>query len=300
MYSVIDIGSNSMRLSVYQIENGQLKPLISKKEMTGLAGHVESGCLTEKGIRKAIDGLNRFQLILKNFKTSSDYVIATASLRNIQNREEAVRRIEAETGLSIHVITGAQEAYYDFVGATHCVQTDSGLMVDVGGGSTELLFYRGGQVEKALSIPLGSLNLYTRVISRLLPDKKERRVIKECVLEQLQEIAPMNVPSALICGVGGTNRALCKLNNDIFTMSADNMVVETDNLKAILKMLQKEDKETILKILQVTPERIHTIIPGLIILKTIAKFYHCSRISVSRFGVREGYLIENELRRDTK
>lgn len=298
MYSVIDIGSNSMRLSVYQIEKGQLKLLFNKKEMTGLAGFVQSGSLTEKGIGKAVLGLNHFKAILENFKTSGDYVIATASLRNIQNREQAVKSIEAQTGLSIQVISGDEEAYFDFIGATQTVNTESGLLVDVGGGSTELLFYRDGAVEKALSIPLGSLNLYTRFVSGLLPAKKERKAIKARVLEELMKIGPMEVPSALICGVGGTARALCKLNNDIFTMSPDNLTVEAENLKAILKMFREENKETILKILQVVPERIHTIVPGLTVLKTIACFYSCSRITVSRFGVREGYLIEKEIRRE--
>lgn len=295
MYGIIDIGSNTIRLSVYTTENNNIKPIFHKKDVAGLAGYIdEDDNLSQKGIQKATDVLNEFKIILNNIEVKDVFVFATASLRNIKNTVDAVRIIEEQSGFNIQVLSGEEEATYDYYGATLKIPMIDGILIDIGGGSTELVFFRNGQIDRALSMPVGSLNLCSKFVSNLMPDKHEIKNIKKVVLDELKKInAPDLLSDArIICGVGGTVRATCKLSNDIFELPSSNRQLDVENVKKILQLYNKNKKEFLLKILQIAPDRLHTIIPGMVVLKTISKFYNCENITVSPYGVREGYLYQ--------
>jgi len=295
MYGIIDIGSNTIRLSVYTTENNNIKPIFHKKDVAGLAGYIdEVDNLSQKGIQKAADVLNEFKIILNNIEVKDVFVFATASLRNIKNTEDAVRIIEEQSGFNIQVLSGEEEATYDYFGATLKIPMIDGILIDIGGGSTELVFFRNGQIDRALSMPVGSLNLCSKFVSNLMPDKNEIKNIKKVVLDELKKIKGTNFLSdaRIICGVGGTVRATCKLSNDIFELPSSNRQLNVENVKKILQLYNKNKKEFLLKILQIAPDRLHTIIPGMVVLKTISKFYNCENITVSQYGVREGYLYQ--------
>ena len=293
MYAVIDIGSNTMRLSVYSIHDHEIKPMFHRKNMSALISYVDKdGCMTEKGVSKAISVLLGFKKVLDNVRIRNVYVIATASFRNIQNRQQVVDTIKASTGFDVIVISGEEEGACGFIGAAYNISVDSGLMVDIGGGSTELVFYKDKKISRSHSIPIGSLSLYANLVSGLIPTRDEYKKIKKYVKEQLETIEQGEAPMVMLCGVGGTNRAACKLCNDFFNLPLSNRNLEPEQIKKLMKSFY-DDEDGIARILRVVPERIHTVIPGMIILRTVAKRYGCEKIVVSEYGVREGYLIKN-------
>jgi exopolyphosphatase/guanosine-5'-triphosphate,3'-diphosphate pyrophosphatase len=99
MYAVIDIGSNTMRLSVYSIHDNNIKLVFSRKNMSALISYVDkNGCMTEKGINKAISVLEGFKKIIDSVRIRKIFVIATASFRTIQNRQQAIDVIKERTG----------------------------------------------------------------------------------------------------------------------------------------------------------------------------------------------------------
>ena len=292
MYAVIDIGSNTMRLSVYSIHEREIKPVFHRKNMSALIRYVdEKGCMTDRGVDKAISVLLGFKKILDRVRIRKVYTIATASFRNIRNRQEVVDTIKEITTFEVTVISGEEEGICGFIGAAYNVNVDSGLLVDIGGGSTEFVFYQNKKISKTCSIPLGSLNLYANFVSGLIPTRTEYKKMKAYVREQLEQIDPGNTPAVILCGVGGTSRAACKLSNDYFGLPLSNRKMEADDIKKLLRSFY-HDKDGIDRILRVAPDRIHTIIPGTIILRTIIKYYDCEQILVSEYGVREGYLIK--------
>ena len=116
--AVIDIGSNSMRLTVYETtETGGFTILFKDKVMAGLAGYVEDGALSLDGIARAVLGLMSFRNTLEALNITQVSVFATASLRNITNTAQAVSTIQRATGFSIEVISGEEEARYGYAGA---------------------------------------------------------------------------------------------------------------------------------------------------------------------------------------
>ena len=116
--AVIDIGSNSMRLSVYETtETGTFTILFKDKIMAGLAGYVEEGALSPEGITRAILGLRSFRGTLRALNIPQVAVFATASLRNIRNTAQAVAEIQRGTGFAIEVLSGEEEARLGYAGA---------------------------------------------------------------------------------------------------------------------------------------------------------------------------------------
>ncbi|MBP3318433.1 MAG: hypothetical protein J6K94_00345, partial [Ruminiclostridium sp.] len=115
--AVIDIGSNSMRLTVYETNGGIFTVLFKDKVMAGLAGYVEDGVLSQDGINRACQGLLSFQATLEALDIRRVAVFATASLRNIKNTRQAVALLEATTGYPIEVLSGEEEARWGYEGA---------------------------------------------------------------------------------------------------------------------------------------------------------------------------------------
>ena len=174
-YGVIDVGSNTIRLVIYEVKENRIESLFSNKNTAGLIGYVNDGELSRKGIRKACDVLNSLQKVAAHAQVEKLYVFATASLRNIANTKEAVEEIEKETGLDIDVISGHDEAVLDFEGAAHAQKLKDGVMVDIGGGSTEVVAFADGKITDAVSLEFGSLSMYKTYVSRLFPKNDSKK-----------------------------------------------------------------------------------------------------------------------------
>lgn len=289
---IVDVGSNTIRLSIYHWEGQTFKLLMNKKEMAGLAGYIKNGLLSDSGILVACRVLAGFKALLRNFDIADLYVFGTASLRNIVNTEEALETIEAVTGIKVEVLSGADEAAFSFLGATvGGGAPGSGMLADVGGGSTELVAYRDGAITSGCSLPMGSLSLFTKHVSGLFPTKEERKAIRSDVKEELEKAKTAGLRCSHLTGVGGTFRAAAKLCNDLSGADPDNRIIPAGEIHALYKGLKKSDQDTLRQILRSVPDRVHTILPGLAILTAILDAYEVSTVSVSACGVREGYLL---------
>lgn len=295
-YALIDIGSNSMRLTVYELEGYSFKILFREKIMAGLAGFVSRKKLTAEGITRASDGLLEFRHILELFKIKNVSVFATASLRNIDNTEEAVAEITERTGFEIEIVSGKDEALYGYTGAMRELGIDSGIFVDIGGGSTELVTFDDSKCCDAMSLPIGSLRLYSDHVKKILPSRADLKEFEVRAKDELKNF-PKKSDYATIVGVGGTARASMKLVRRLFGLPKGTNTMTELQLAVLWEILIKADKTAIDLILKTDPERIHTIIPGIAILREIAKRFGAKEIIISNYGVREGYLchhVQNE------
>lgn len=294
LYAIVDLGSNTMRLCIYETSEMGLKSIFEKKTMAGLVNYIKKERLSTAGIKRACDILNEYKHYISNFgiKEEELNIFATASLRNIVNTKEVIQTIKEITGLDVELISGEEEATLDFNGAIKVFPESSGVLVDIGGGSTELVSFQDRQIQYATSMPVGSLNLYVNYVKKIIPKEEERELIREHIKDTLKSLELKEETAPFICGVGGTMRAAAKLSNQIYGYGKENIIIKTSDIKEILDTIKNSRKQTISPVLQVIPDRIHTIIPGLIAVDTIADFYSAKEIFVSRYGVREGYLYE--------
>ena len=290
-YALIDMGSNSIRLTVYDLDESSFKILFKEKIMAGLAGYVEHGRLTQDGIDCACRSLREFQTTLELLHIEHLAVFATASLRNISNTIQAVEQIRRETGVEVEVLSGETEAECGFYGAVCDMEMADGLFADIGGASTELALLTGGQLQKAGSVPVGSLKLYRDCVKNILPGKGSQQRIKAAIQTAFEDGALKELPAMdqLLC-VGGTARAALRLCKNLFGLPDGSRSFTRAQLELLTEQLCKADKDTADLILRYEPERIHTLIPGLMVLRHVAGCYRISHIAVSRYGVREGYL----------
>ena len=298
-YGVIDMGSNSIRLSIYECAGSQITPLINKREMAGLAGYMKKdGMLAAAGIRKACAILRGYREVFDGFGIERYGVFATASLRAAGNQEEALAAIQAETGLRPEVLTGEEEARLDYIGVNHVMPMGTGLLCDIGGGSTELVYSREGAIEHLCSLPVGSLNLHAKYVDGLLMSDKERHQVRGAIRKALGKVDWVGRDTLpQMCGVGGTLRAVHKLSCELLDLPADARELPAKNAKKLCKMIRDKDffYQTVYRIV---PERIFSIQPGLMILREVVDACGCETIAISQSGVREGYLIDRLLQSD--
>ncbi len=296
-YALIDMGSNTIRMVIYVTEGTTFEILFSKKYMAGLAGYVQGGRMTTEGMEKACDVLRACKSLLSQFDVTETVLFATASLRNISNTQEAVDFIFLRTGYRIHVISGHEEAFLDYFGVMYGTSLEKGILIDIGGGSTEIATFAADGPAYMESIPVGSLRLYTEMVSKFLPRDAEIERIQERVQRELKKVKTGKLPRYdVVCGVGGTARALLQLIQEQDKLPTDNRSFTMDQFRQLKKSLLKRDETAKKRILRVCPERVHTIVPGMLILDAILKQLHSKMVYVSQYGVREGYLLRHCLK----
>ncbi|MSB16769.1 ethanolamine ammonia-lyase reactivating factor EutA [Finegoldia magna] len=297
IYAVIDIGSNTIRLSVYKVIGDEVKNLFNEKSSASLASFIEKGMMNEHGIQKLINTLKEFKNLISNFEDiSKTYAIATASIRNSCNRREIIERVRTEVGIDIELISGEEEAKLSFLGSG--IDSQSGILTDIGGGSSEIVVFEQGKVVKTSSLNIGSLVAFDNFARELFMTKDEKKLLEDDIKLMIASNNLNRVQHDLVCAVGGSARACLKLYNEYYDKEAGNVIITMDGLKNLINtLINMENRAKMKLILKVKADRIHTLIPGMIILYRIAKYFYADIIRVSMTGIREGFVYSKILER---
>lgn len=297
IYGIIDIGSNTIRLNIYKIEGETFDLLLSKKEAAGLVQYIKKDKMSKEGIDRLAQCLNQFKELMDLLHLDGYSAFATASLRNIDNSNEVIDAIDKICAIHIDLLSGAQEGRISFHGAIHGLRYDSGIYVDTGGGSSEIILYDQRQIGFVTSLPVGSLNVFNKYVSNIIPSKTEIKAIQDRMSKELKAVDQKK--SLLRCDdlaiTGGSMRAVRALLVQLQWIRDDVYEIDASLLKDLIKFLQEDTKATIRLFLKVKPDRIHTLFTGLLIIDAIARYTKAKRVQVSTHGVREGYLMEKIL-----
>ena len=182
-YGVIDVGSNTVRLCVYDVsaDGKKFKTIMNRKTMAGLASYVRDGKISEEGIAVAAESIGKCLKRASYLKPVRVDVFATAVLRNISNSAQAIAAIESEAHCSIVLLSEEDEAHLGFVGASSRDAMENGVLIDIGGGSSEVtLIVNSNDVMRA-SLPVGSLSSYKGHVEDILPTEEEFASIRRAV-----------------------------------------------------------------------------------------------------------------------
>lgn len=290
-YAIVDLGSNTIRLSVYRIlEDHSFVRLFSEKETAGLGSYVTNGVMSEAGMKKACNVLLDFRTLLAQFNMKEMFVFATASLRNIQNTDEALQYIHSRTGLEVEVISGREEAKMGYYGALYTTHLQDGFLFDIGGGSTEVAEIRHGKLHDAQSMPVGSLSLFNAFVTKIWPKDQEIDDIKAHIDHCLNRAQISFQGGNLLCGIAGTARAVLKITNTHYGKAQQNQIIAPRELDEITEILCRKNSEAKRLILGQCPDRVHTIIPGILLMQSLCRALGGKEIFIGKYGVREGYL----------
>lgn len=294
LHAIIDIGSNTIRMAIYEIENGHIEMLMKKKHTVGLASYLKDGVMQQEGIDRTVGILKEFRSFLESFRIGNVAAFTTAALRNAGNSREAVEEIRKRTGIPLQVISGDEEAEFGFVAATHDMEEDSGLIVDIGGASTEVVVFDEGSIVKKASLPMGSLMFHSRYSKDILPSSGECNEMREEAERLLADSLEFRkVSHSKICGIGGTFKGARALYNMFFSMDPANTGMKMEGIRKIIHRFQRDQElgtREIVFLMKTVPERMHTLLPGLVIADVLAGHFESDTIIYSDSGVREGYI----------
>lgn len=299
IYAIMDIGSNTVRLSVYKERNGEAVILFSEKDQVSLKSYVKDGKLTNKGIKRLYNTLKKFKALVDNFEDIDGvYPFATATVRDVANRKEVLDLMKEDLDLDIEILSGEEEAKLAFVGASVSTEVKEGVLCDIGGGSTEVVIIGQGKVIKSNSLSIGSLSAFNDYVDGLFVDKDSKKLIENKVLQLFDDSSIYEEDFKILSAVGGSARAALNFYKDYYKLEDDTRSMDVKEFDSMVKdLIKKSDKKKMRMILDIKPDRIHTLLPGMIILNEISKFFNIETINVSQTGVREGYVYSKLLGR---
>ena len=296
--TVIDIGSNSMRMVVLEKSSRFAFSLINetKSRVKISEGCYENGGnLQEIPMERAYQSLKSFLNISNALKSRKVLCVATSALRDAPNSKVFLNRVKNDLGLSIKVIDGEKESYFGGVATSNLLHDDEFITIDIGGGSTEFCFVKDKKILKSISLNIGTVR-----IKELYFNKDNINGAKEYILENLKKVFEQNIdiPSKAV-GIGGSIRTLSKMIMDKNEYPLDAIHGFTYNVNAEKKLFEnilKADTNDELQELGVKKDRFDTIKEGTFIFKTILDELDIKEVVTSGVGVREGVYLTDLLR----
>jgi exopolyphosphatase / guanosine-5'-triphosphate,3'-diphosphate pyrophosphatase len=290
--AIIDIGSNSVRLVVYEGLTRSPTPIFNEKVLAGLGRNVfSSGHLPAEGVRDALNALKRFRVLCETMKVGTVKVLATAAARDAENGQAFLNEAhEILGGNDIELLSGEREAKLSAMGVLSGFPNADGIMGDMGGGSLELVDISNKKLKKPISLRLGGLALQDTSGNSL---KKAKSIIKE----EIDAITQLdNGSGRTFYAVGGTWRALAKLHMRQTSYPLNVMHGYSVSAKEMLefcRMVQRVSTDTITGINSIASARRPLLIYGALLLENIITKSRVKRVVLSAFGVREGLLYES-------
>lgn len=294
----IDIGTNSMRLLVADVQD---KKLVSREKYINTTrigqGVDENGYITDEAMERNITALYEFSQMCKEKGCEKVRCMGTSALRDAVNRDVFIEKAREKSGIKVEVIAGEKEAELGFRGVLMGASAEGNLLIlDIGGGSTEFIFGNNDGIIKSVSIDIGALRLTEKfrgfekdaeLYSEMINFIKEKT---NDIMEYLRECE-----ISTVCGIGGTITSMSAINQklEVYSMEKVHQSVITaedaDDISEMLRHSTEEDRKS-MKGLQ--PKRADIITAGAVILDTIIKSLDIDRVVVSEYDNLEGLVSE--------
>lgn len=296
---VIDLGSNSVRMTVTEVDShGNYKTVNQLKRYVRLSENMGSERLLQPAaVNRTLAALGEFKAIYSELDHPVIKAVATAAVRQAKNQAQFLQLVQDEIGLRLTVISGAQEARYDYLGVIHTLPMVNGLLVDTGGGSSELILVQNQQLKHVVSIPLGSVTLSQSYLEsdRVQADSlfNAMTFVNNVFNDVWWLREATNLP---IIGLGGANRTLAKINrrqkNFLNAEDVHGYRLTADDVYYTLTQLLGMDLSGRKKVPGLAKERADIIIGGLIPVTLLMRLLDSRQITFSNAGLRDGVLFE--------
>ena len=289
--AVIDIGSNSVRLVVY---NGEIRtpiPLHNEKTICALGKGLEkSGALNSQGVKLAFDTVARFVAIARALGVSRIDALATAAVRDAIDGEAFAKALEKRCDIRVHILTGKQEARRSALGVLCGIPDAHGIVADLGGGSMELVHVGGGQMSEHTTLPLGLL----RLIEASDNDRGRALAIINKALAQHKWVT--KAKDETVYAVGGAWRALARvciaqMNYPLHVL--DNFSLERAQAISLFDVISRLGPKSLEQITGVSRGRLATLPLAAAVLERLLEITKPKSLVFSIYGMREGQFFKS-------
>ena len=295
--AIIDIGSNSARLVITHIyKNGAYNMVYNQKEALRLSQKIDkNGSLTPQAFADTIETMKSFAYMCDLYHADKTIAVATAAIRNAGNGAELTRLVEKETGINLHIITGNTEAYISYLGVINTLPYHSGIIFDLGGGSTELIYFHERKILESVSVPVGAVNTTAMFNTRNTVSAADISNLSFFLRTRLAEYPWLKQPKLPLIGVGGTARTIGKIHqraNKYPTTKIHNYKLTVQAFRGIFNRLKGSTLEERRKISGLSSERADIIIAGAAIINALFDVTGSKQLITSGCGLREGLFFD--------
>jgi exopolyphosphatase / guanosine-5'-triphosphate,3'-diphosphate pyrophosphatase len=300
-YAAIDIGSNSIRMEAAEVLPGQpARILASDREVTRLGESVfRGGAVSEEAVQSACAVLERMSALYRRLEVVGARAVATSAIRDTRNQKEFLRRASQAAGTEVEIISGREEARLIHLGVESVwPQADRRvLIIDIGGGSAEIIAAEGGRMLEAYSRPLGAVRLREMFLAQDPPARVELDRMREFIEEKLSPavarlggrtwnrvIATSATASAATSIVGRVPKSR---RDDL-----DRQRITAPQVRQLYRRISAMDLAARRRVTGMGPRRAEIIVPGVAVLERFLDAFHLPSLYYSRAGVRDGIIAD--------
>lgn len=297
--AAIDLGSNSFHMIIGRWEDGQLVVVDKLREPVRLGwGLMSDGSLQQEARDRAMGCLEKFGERLRGYPSRSVRIVGTKTLRSINDASQFLADAQSRLGHPVEIISGDEEARLIYLGVAHCIAPKSGnrLVMDIGGGSTEVIVGEGMQPLVKESLNMGCV----AITKRYLTDKKvSADTIKKAYIACLQEVEPVaqdfiNKGWSEVLGASGTIKAVAKV---CVANGWSEGEIRAEYLDKILALYEKFERID-LKLQGLSDDRTPVFLGGVIVLRALFESLQFDEINAADWALREGLLFDLKGRLD--
>ncbi len=298
---IIDLGSNTTRMVIYEYERDRYFRLEDEiREVVRLReGMGRTNVMRAAAIQRSINAMRMFKELSDGLGVGEIIVVATSAVRDAVNRESFLARVRAETGWSLRLLSGEEEGYYGALGAVNATCMSEGFVIDLGGGSAQVVEVREGMPGRAASLPLGALRLTELFLSsdKIKPEQVHR--LRAFIAEQLASLDWFQAhPGDQLVVIGGAIRNLGKIDQvrkryPLSTIHGYRLAAA--DVAGMAAELWRYSLKKRRNISGLRPDRADIIPAAAIAFEMLLQYSGFDELIISRPGLREGLFFEHFL-----
>lgn len=290
----IDIGTNTVLLLIAETQNGKIIPLRNEYRMPRLGKSlIPGGNILDDRIEELLDILKEYRQYIDESACEIILANATNAFRIASNSGQIIKRVKNETGIDINIIPGTEEARFSFLGAASAVNSEKAKMViDVGGGSTEIILGSNTEITYSKSFPVGTVRLTEKFFRNDPPLPEEKEALLNCLAEMFEELKNKIIKPVEVIAVAGTPTSLsCMKQNlkEYIEEKVENSLLSTADFESLISEMEVLTSDEILKRFgNVIKGRNDVILSGAYLLNFLLKMNGLSEMIISSKGIRYG------------
>jgi len=286
--AVIDVGSNSVRLVIYRLDGRAIWTVYNEKALAGLGRDLPAtGRLSPDGVEVAVTALRRYRAVLDGWDALDVTACATAAVREAADGPFFLKRVRAETGLDVRVLSGDEEARFAALGVLAGQPDAEGVVGDLGGSSLELVRLNGHDPEAGVTLPLGPFALGA---PRPLDAERTRRVVEAALAPHANRYATRHFHA-----VGGAWRNLALFHMELADYPlhvAHQYEISPADAQDVARLIARQSRASLERMEGLSKKRLETLPYAAVVLDALIGTLGVERVIVSAFGVREGLLLD--------
>ncbi|WP_407270849.1 exopolyphosphatase [Radiobacillus sp. PE A8.2] len=295
-FAIIDIGSNTMRFVVYvQEKAGRLREIENVKAVARLRNHLDKdNNLTETGLGILITTLTSFKEVAETYQLSDIVCVATATIRQARNKSTIQDAVKKHIGFEMRILSEQEEAFYGYLAVVNSTSLTEGITVDIGGGSTEVTYYKNRKLMESHSFPFGALTLKDFFISEV-PTDLEINKLRNFLYEQFQTLPWLKNKRVPLIGIGGSARNMVQIDQNIkrYPLAGLHQYEMNDSdIAYISNYLAAQPLQTLQKVEGLSKDRADIILPAIEVFHCLYNTIEASSFVLSRKGLRDGVFYE--------